>query len=208
MFGGMVETVGSVAAVRDSEGVRELLIAAPEIATELRGGASVAIDGACHTVTRVEGERFFVESVTTTLSRTIAGTYQVGSRLNLERALAFGDRVDGHLVQGHVDAVGSLLAIQEDGQTRLMDFHLPPVVAAVTVLRGSIAINGISLTVSTMPEPDICRVGVIPFTWEHTNLNALTLGAPVNLEGDLIGKHVGKMFAARDREAHIEAREP
>ena len=205
MFSGIIETVGTVESVDEAEGLRSISVCAPAIIAELGAGASVAIDGACHTVTRLEGDRFWVESVTTSLSRTIAGRYQVGHHLNLERALAFGDRLDGHLVQGHVDGVGSLVCSEEDGGTRLLDFQMPPAVAEVTVLRGSIAINGISLTVSTMPSPDVCRVGVIPFTWDHTNLRFLEPGAPVNLEGDLIGKHVGKMLAAREGASHIES---
>lgn len=205
MFSGIIEELGIVTAVEDREGLRRMCVRASETVSGLEEGASVAIDGACHTITGLEGDTFCVESVTTTLSRTIAGRYQIGNHLNLERALAFGGRVDGHFVQGHVDAVGSLVGIEEDGQTRLMDFFLPEVVAEVTVLRGSIAINGISLTVSTMPSPDVCRVGIIPFTWDHTNLRFLESGASVNLEGDLIGKHVCKMLAAREGASQNES---
>lgn len=205
MFSGIIEELGRVTAVEDGQGLRRLSVQASKITSGLEEGASVAIDGACHTVTGLEGDTFCVESVTTTLSRTIAGGYRVGSHLNLERALAFGGRVDGHFVQGHVDAVGSLVSIEEDGETKLMDFFLPEVVAEITVLRGSIAINGISLTVSTMPSADVCRVGIIPFTWDHTNLRFLEPGASVNLEGDLIGKHVGKMLAAREGLSHNDS---
>jgi riboflavin synthase len=205
MFGGIIEELGVVTTVEDREGLRVMGVRAVEIAPGLEEGESVAIDGACHTITGQEEDTFLVESVTTTLSRTIARGYRVGSHVNLERALAFGGRVDGHFVQGHVDAVGSLVGIEEDGETRLMDFYLPDVVADVTVLRGSIAINGISLTVSTMPSPDVCRVGIIPFTWDHTNLRFLEPGASVNLEGDLIGKHVCKMLAARKDARHNES---
>lgn len=205
MFSGIIEELGRVTAVEDGQGLRRLSVRASKITSGLEEGASVAIDGACHTVTGLEGDTFCVESVTTTLSRTIAGGYRVGSHLNLERALAFGGRVDGHFVQGHVDAVGSLVSIEEDGETKLMDFFLPEVVAEITVLRGSIAINGISLTVSTMPSADVCRVGIIPFTWDHTNLRFLEPGASVNLEGDLIGKHVGKMLAAREGLSHNDS---
>lgn len=205
MFSGIIEELGVVTSVEDREGLRRMWVRASEITPGLEAGASVAIDGACHTITALDGDTFCVESVTTTLSRTIAGGYQAGSRLNLERALVFGGRVDGHFVQGHVDAVGSLVGTEEDGETKLMDFVLPDVVAEVTVLRGSIAINGISLTVSTMPSAEVCRVGIIPFTWDHTNLRFLEAGASVNLEGDLIGKHVGKMLAAREGLSHHDS---
>ena len=205
MFSGIIEELGIVTVVEDRDGLRRMCVRASEIVSGLEVGASVAIDGACHTITGLEEDTFCVESMTTTLSRTIAAGYRVGDHLNLERALSVGGRVDGHFVQGHVDAMGSLVGIEEDGQTRLMDFLLPTVVAEVTVLRGSIAINGVSLTVSTMPSPGVCRVGIIPFTWDHTNLRLLEPGASVNLEGDLIGKHVGKMLAAREGASHNES---
>ena len=205
MFSGIIQELGIVTAVEDREGLRRMCVRASEIVSGLEVGASVAIDGACHTVTGLEEDTFCVESMTTTMSRTIAARYRVGNHLNLERALAFGGRVDGHFVQGHVDGVGSLVGIEEEGETRLMDFSLPSVVAEVTVPRGSIAINGVSLTVSTMPSPGVCRVGIIPFTWDNTNLRFLEAGASVNLEGDLIGKHVGKMLAAREGASHNES---
>ena len=205
MFSGIVEEVGTVRATREMDGARELEIDASVVLEDLQPGASVSLDGACHTVVEVLAGGFTVNSVGTTLSRTVAGDYIEGSPVNLERALAFGGRVDGHFVQGHVDAVGSLVGIEEEGETRLMDFDLPTVVAEVTVPRGSITINGVSLTVSTMPSPGVCRVGIIPFTWNHTNLRFLEPGASVNLEGDLIGKHVGKMLAAREGVSHHES---
>ena len=108
-----------------------------------------------------------------------------------------GARLDGHLVQGHVDGVGHLEATRPDGEYWLMDFRIPAEVAQATILHGSIALNGVSLTVSEMPGADVVRIGIIPFTWEHTNLGALAPGDPVNVEGDLIGKYVGRILAQR-----------
>jgi riboflavin synthase len=110
--------------------------------------------------------------------------------VNLERALALGDRLGGHLVQGHVDGVGEVTAVERDGEHVLLDVRLPEVVSEVTVLHGSIAMAGVSLTVNAMPEPDVAQVALIPFTWDHTTLRDLRPGDGVNLEGDMLGRFV------------------
>jgi riboflavin synthase len=196
MFTGIIETVGTVASVRERAGAREFVIRAPEISGEVRPGDSITVDGACQTAVRGDGESFVIETIGTTLSRTVAGDYRIGSRVNLERSMVLGGRLDGHLVQGHVDGVGRVLGVRQEGDYWLMDFQIPKVVAEVTILHGSIAINGISLTVNALPAEGQCQVGIIPFTWEHTNLSALKVGDRVNLEGDLIGKYVGKLLSA------------
>lgn len=197
MFTGIVETVGHIAEVESRGDARELGVRAPGFAEGLEPGDSVAVDGVCLTATRCQGSVFFVDAIGTTLSRTVAGRYDVGTPVNLERAMMLGQRVDGHLVQGHVDAVGSLTAISEADGFRLLDFALPRNVWEQTILHGSIAINGVSLTVNELTAPDACQVGIIPYTWEHTNLKHLRPGDPVNLEGDLIGKYVGRMLEGR-----------
>ncbi len=197
MFTGIVEEVGTVTGVRERAGVREIGIACPGIAPGLEPGASVAVDGACLTAVRVSADGFSVESIGTTLSRTVAGKYSAGSSVNLERAMVLGDRLEGHLVQGHVDGVGSLVSVRREGDWWLLDFEVPREVADGTILHGSIALNGVSLTVNALPGPDRVQVGIIPYTWEHTNLGGLRPGDPVNVEGDLIGKYVGKLLSAR-----------
>lgn len=199
MFTGIVEAVGVVREVEDLATTRRFWVEAPEIAPELRPGDSVAVDGACLTVVRSASGRFAVDVIGTTLARTVAGGYDEGARVNLERALRADSRLDGHLVQGHIDGVGHLVRCTMEGEFWLMDFRLPADVAALTVERGSVTINGVSLTVSAMPERDVCRIGVIPFTHAHTNLGGLRDGAAVNVEGDLIGKYVGKVLAERAR---------
>ena len=197
MFSGIVEEVGTVRATREMDGARELEIDAPVVVEDLEPGASVALDGACHTVVEVLAAGFTVNSVGTTLSRTVAAAYSEGSRVNLERAVAVGTRLDGHLVQGHVDAVGELIGLEEKGEYRLLDFRIPADVASQTILHGSISINGVSLTVNTLSDDHICQVAVIPYTWEHTNLRMLEPGGRVNVEGDLIGKYVRRMLPDR-----------
>jgi len=204
MFTGIVEEVGTVARVETRGDTREITIRAPGMAPDLGQGDSVAIDGACQTVVRTTADSFLVQSIGTTLSRTVAGHYRVGSRVNLERAMILGSRLDGHLVQGHVDAVGELAAVSESGGFRLMDFGVPSDVWGQTILHGSIAINGISLTVNALREPDGVQIGIIEHTWEHTNLKDLRPGDPVNLEGDLIGKYVGRMLASQGRHNGLE----
>ena len=197
MFTGLVEAVGRVTGTVDLEGGRQLSIEAPEITADLAVGDSVALDGACLTVTDQEGETFGVEAIGTTLARTVAGRYGPGSRVNLERALRVGDRIGGHFVQGHVDGLAELLRVQSAGEYRLMDFRVPAEVDEVTVLHGSITLNGVSLTVNALPAPGRCQVAIIPLTWERTNLALLQPGDLVNVEGDLIGKYVGRVLATR-----------
>lgn len=194
MFSGIVEEVGTVASIRELDGAREIRIDARAILDDLAPGGSISLDGACHTAVSVFEDGFTVQSIGTTLSRTVAGSYTEGSPVNLERSLAMGGRLDGHLVQGHVDGVGELVGVSEEGEYRLLDFRLPPAIAAQTILHGSIAINGVSLTVNVLLDDDVCQVGIIPFTWKHTNLGSLSLGDPVNVEGDMIGKYVRRML--------------
>lgn len=189
MFSGIVEAVGRVESVDPVANGRRLRIAAP-FAGELEAGASIAVEGVCLTATAVAGDGFETEAIATTLSRTTLGRLEVGDGVNLERALALGDRLDGHMVQGHVDAVGEVTAVERDGEHVLLDVRLPPVVAEVTVLHGSIAMAGVSLTVNAFPEEDVAQVALIPYTWDHTTLRDLTPGDGVNLEGDMIGRFV------------------
>lgn len=193
MFTGLVEAVGRVdGVVGDAEGSRISIEVA--FAPELSPGQSIAVDGACLTVTRVQASSFQVTAVPATLERTVAGRYKRGTLVNLERALQVGARLDGHLVQGHVDGLGTYLGQVEGVEGRRLRFRLPEAVARVTIPQGSVTLSGISLTVAAL-ESDVCTVAVIPHTWEHTNLSSLSSGESVNVEGDLIGKYVLKAQA-------------
>lgn len=196
MFTGIIETVGTIGSIREGAGARAFVIRAPEIAGKLKPGDSVSVDGACQTAVHNDENSFVIETIGTTLSRTVAGDYRVGSRVNLERSMVMGGRLDGHLVQGHVDAVGRVVGVRREGDYWLMDFLMPEVVSMVTILHGSIAVNGVSLTVNALPQEAQCQVGIIPFTWNHTNLGSLKPGDRVNLEADLIGKYVAKLLSA------------
>jgi len=196
MFTGIIETIGTIHSVREKSGAREFVITAPEISGELKPGDSITVDGACQTAIRNDDQTFAIETIGTTLSRTVAGEYRVGSRVNLERSMVLGGRLDGHLVQGHVDGVGRMVSVRQEGDYWLLDFQVPDLVAGVTILHGSITINGVSLTVNALPREGQCQVGIIPFTWDHTNLGSLKPGDSVNLEGDLVGKYVAKILSS------------
>lgn len=197
MFSGIVETIGTIADIEDLESTRRFFVSVDAFGDDVAIGDSVAVDGACLTATRVSAEGFAVDVIGTTLGRTIAGEYVEGSRVNLERALLASARLDGHVVQGHVDGVGRLLRSEPDGEYWTMDFALPSEVHAETIVRGSVTLNGVSLTVSELLPDDAVRIGIIPHTHAHTNLGTLQPGDPVNVEGDVIGKYVARILAKR-----------
>jgi riboflavin synthase len=197
MFKGIVEATGVVVHAEDLDTTRRFTVEAPTLMGGVTPGDSIAVDGACFTAISVATDTFTVDAIGTTLERTIAGGYQEGSRVNLERAMVLGRRIDGHLVQGHVDSVGQFIHSEKDGEYWTMDFRVPAEVYDLTVLHGSITLNGVSLTVSELSPDRVCRIGVIPFTYQHTNLGDLTPDAPVNIEGDMIGKYVAKILGSR-----------
>ncbi|MBT8487586.1 MAG: riboflavin synthase [Gemmatimonadetes bacterium] len=200
MFTGIVETTGRVVEVQKRESTSRLRFGAPTIAGDLGLGDSVAVDGACLTVTELSPDEFSVDVIGTTLDRTVAGMYGPGARVNLERAARLNARIDGHLVQGHVDGIGHLRRRVKSGEYWLLDFDIPTEILDLTVEHGSITLNGVSLTVSELLPESGVRIGVIPYTYEHTNLGELEEGSPVNVEGDLIGKYVARILSARGRD--------
>lgn len=195
MFTGLVENVGTVVSREPLEGGMRFRLAAPGLAAHLSDGESVALDGVCHTVFGVDEstESFEFESIRTTLSRTTLGEFEPGRRVNLERAIRAGDPMGGHLVQGHVDGTGELTEVETAGETVFLRVRLPGEVQRLTVLYGSIAIDGISLTVNRLIE-DVAEVAIIPYTFEHTNVGRLRAGDRVNLEADMIGKYVDRLL--------------
>lgn len=193
MFTGIIEAVGRVEDVEVRADGRRMVISAPGLAAELAEGESISVAGACQTVVEPGDERFMVVTIGTTIARTTLGELAPGSRVNLERALALGDRLSGHLVQGHVDAVGTVRSCDRSGDPVLLDVEVPAIVADTTVLHGSIAIDGVSLTVNALPGPGLVQVALIPYTLEHTTLDSLVPGSRVNLEADMIGKYVHQL---------------
>ncbi|MFO7259757.1 MAG: riboflavin synthase [bacterium] len=190
MFTGIVEEVGRVRRVAPHGGGLRLEIEAERVLERLRRGDSIAVDGVCQTVVDIDAAGFAVIAVAPTLAVTTLGSFGPGRRVNLERALALGDRLGGHIVQGHVDGLGTVLALEPKGEHVILDVRLPDAVAEVSVPRGSICVNGVSLTIQELPAPDVARIALVPYTWDHTALRDLRPGDAVNLEGDMIGKFV------------------
>lgn len=188
MFTGLIGAVGSVEEAVPADGGMRMAIRSPW--RRLNAGESIAVDGACLTVETSSGGRFTVHIVATSLERTAFGAYAAGRRVNLERALRASDRLGGHLVQGHVDGVGTVESVVQAADATLMDIAVPPAVAQVSVLLGSITVDGVSLTVNALPRPGAVQVSLIPFTLQHTTLGARRPGDRVHLEGDAIGKYV------------------
>ena len=195
MFTGIVTARGRVAQVSRANGRLKLAIEAPY--PDLAPGESVAVNGACLTVAERQPGRFTVDVIVTTRGRTRLADLREGDAVNLERALALGDRLGGHLVQGHVDGVGEVVVVREDADALILDLRIPEDVAEVTVLHGSITVDGVSLTVSALPGPSQVEVALVPYTREHTTLGTLAAGDRVHVEGDMIGKFVRQLMRGR-----------
>lgn len=199
MFTGIVTEVGRVTAVERDADRLAFRVEAPY--DDLVQGESIAVSGACLTVVARGDGWFRVEAVVTTRGRTWFGGLQVGDKVNLERSLSLGDRLGGHFVQGHVDAVGTVRRVVAEADAVLVDVEVPDEIAELTVPHGSIAFDGVSLTVNEMPEPSVVQVALIPHTLEHTTLGTWQPGDPVHLEGDMIGKYVRQLLRDRCGEA-------
>jgi len=193
MFTGIVEAVGKIADLaRAGESVR-LTIAAPGIAEDVRLGDSVAITGVCLTVTEIAPPHLSFDAVYETMRKTTLSTLLVGDPVNLERALPVGGRLGGHIVQGHVDGTGRVASIRPVGNSWFIYIDAAPDLMRYIVTKGSVALDGISLTVAES-EDRTFAVSIIPHTWEHTNLQHKRAGDLVNIECDILGKYVEKLL--------------
>jgi len=196
MFSGIIEELGTVRAARPEGGGRRLTVAA-RLASELKIDQSVSINGVCHTVVDLPEGAFSVTSVEETLSKTNIGVLASGDRVNLERSVAPTGRLDGHIVQGHVDATGEILAVERLETSHLFSIGFDDEFASMIVPVGSIAVDGISLTVARLGI-DLFQVALIPYTFEVTNVATWTPGRKVNLEFDVIGKYVIRWLERRE----------
>ena len=198
MFTGIIEEVGRVRSVHPLGGGLRLRIAA-SFAQELRVDQSVSVSGACQTVVAVEGDAFEVVSIEETLRKTNLGALREGASVNLERAMRPGDRLDGHLVQGHVDATGILQGMKQEATSRLYRVQVPREYAPFVIEAGSIALDGISLTVARL-EDEHLSVAIIPHTLQQTAIEAnWRPGAAINLEFDMLGKYAIRWMETRFR---------
>ena len=196
MFTGLVENVGEVSAVEHEDGGVRLRVATP-LAAELRPGDSVAVNGVCLTAVEAEAGGFRAEVMAETLRRSSLGPLAGGDRVNLELPLRAGDRLGGHIVQGHVDGLGTVVKATDEGFARLVRVNAPPELLRYVVAKGSIAVDGVSLTVSAVDD-DSFTVSLIPETLERTTLGAARPGRVLNLEADVLAKHVEKLIADRE----------
>ena len=193
MFNGLIEARGAVSELTPIPDGFRVMVTTP-LAADLALGESIAVNGVCLTVVETDSERFAAEISPETLRVTTLRIVQVGHSVNLERSMRADARIGGHFVQGHVDAVGQVNAIDHESDFHRVTVTFPPELAPYLVNKGSVAVDGISLTVAALEKGKIV-VQIVPFTWEHTNLSNKTVGETVNLECDIIGKYVVRAMA-------------
>jgi len=194
VFTGLIDDVGTIERVAATSAGREFRVRCRY--DDLADGESIAVNGACLTVLRRGPGWFSVAAVSTTVERTTMAAWQAGRRVNLERALRAGDRLGGHLVQGHVDGVARVTAVRTAGDARLIDLALPAGLGELMVHHGSIAVDGVSLTVNDLPAPEVVQLSLIDYTLRHTTLDTLADGDVVHVEADMIGKYVQRLLGA------------
>ena len=204
MFTGIIEEVGRVARIEQRGENRRITIAAKNVGKELKAGDSVAVSGVCLTALDIKPGSFCADLAPETWVRTSFSRIEEGALVNLELPMKADGRFGGHIVQGHVDGVGKLIALERiaDSENWWLRLELPSEVEKYTVYKGSLSIEGISLTVAEL-EGGVCTIAVIPHTVEMTNLNSLKPGDPVNLEADLIAKYVEKMMTGEPAESRL-----
>ena len=194
MFTGLIEEVGSVIAVGASKNGNQLKIAAPHVAKKIRHGDSLAVNGCCLTLSSHRGEELVFDLLDETIARTNLKKLRQKQPVNLERAVAGMERFGGHFVQGHIDCVSPVIAYQKSGVDFRLEIELPKAFAHYVACKGSIAVNGISLTVAEVLSKSFV-VWIIPYTKAHTNLDQVRVGDPMNLEFDILAKYVERMLA-------------
>lgn len=202
MFTGLVEEVGECLWLRSTPKAIQLTLVSRKISRRVHTGDSIAVNGCCLTVSSHRGENLVFDVLQETLDRTNLGALRQGSPVNLERALAADARLGGHFVQGHIDGAARVLSVTERERDLKLEFELPAEFARYVAWKGSIAVNGVSLTVAELAEESFA-VWVIPHTRDETNLNALKEGDRVNLEFDLLAKYTERLLAARGTAAGV-----
>jgi riboflavin synthase len=195
MFTGLVEAVGRIERIDESSSGRRLQVATV-LGRELQAGDSIATSGVCLTVTAADSSGFAADVSPETLRVTSFGSLEPGRPVNLERPLKAQDRLGGHFVLGHVDAVGRVAAIRQDGEAYWVEIEYPSHLSNLLISKGSVAVDGVSLTVASLDERCF-GLQLIPYTWEHTSLKYLKIGDPVNLEADVLGKYVARLVDSR-----------
>ena len=192
MFTGIIETIGEIANLQ-TQGENLHIEVKTSLASEVKIDQSISHNGICLTVVEATEDSYIVTAIKETLDKTNLGELKMGDQVNLERAMQLGDRLDGHIVQGHIDQIGICTEIKEADGSWYFSFSYDPLLSNITIEKGSITINGVSLTVVNSKENEF-SVAIIPYTYQHTNFNQLKNGARVNLEFDVVGKYVKRLM--------------
>ncbi|MEH6536764.1 MAG: riboflavin synthase [Psychroserpens sp.] len=195
MFTGIIEGLGTVTNLKNEQGNLHLTVAS-QMTSELKIDQSVAHNGICLTVVDISADNYTVTAIKETITKTNISDLNIGDAINLERAMKLGDRLDGHIVQGHVDQVGTCENIKEENGSWFFTFSYDDSSGNVTIEKGSATVNGVSLTVVNS-EKNRFSVAIIPYTYEHTNFKHFKIGSKVNLEFDVLGKYIQKLHEAR-----------
>jgi riboflavin synthase len=193
MFTGIIETLGVIQEIKNDKDNVHITIAS-SITDELQIDQSVAHNGICMTVVAINKNFYTVTAIGETIKKTNISYWQIGDSINLERAMKLGDRLDGHIVQGHVDQVGNCIIVKETNGSWYYTFEYDESLGNITIEKGSITVNGVSLTVVDSRKNEF-SVAIIPYTFEHTNFKNFKVGVKVNLEFDMIGKYVSRLYA-------------
>ena len=199
MFTGIIETLGLIEEIRKEEDNLHITISS-SITNELKIDQSVAHNGVCLTVVGIENDKYTVTAIKETILKTNLGEWRIADVVNLERAMKLGDRLDGHIVQGHVDQIGFCKSIEESNGSWYFTFEYDAALNNLTIEKGSITINGVSLTVVNSKDNEF-SVAIIPYTYEHTNFKKFKVGTKINLEFDVIGKYVTKLYSIKNEKA-------
>lgn len=195
MFTGIIETLGTVQEIRNEGGNLHVSINS-SITKELKIDQSVSHNGVCLTVVDLKNDTYTVTAIQETIEKTNLGNWKKGDSINLERAMKLGDRLDGHIVQGHVDQIGTCISVKDANGSWYYTFEYDEKISNITIEKGSITVNGVSLTVVNSKKNEF-SVAIIPYTFEHTNFKNFVVGTKINLEFDVIGKYVSRLFANR-----------
>lgn len=195
MFTGIIEGLGTIEAVKPSGEAKQCAVVADFDLDGTRLGDSIAVNGACLTVVRLQGRRFVADVSPETVCKTTFGTARVGERVNLERALRLSDRLDGHLVSGHVDGIGHLIKHETLATAIILTFEVPPELGRYMIKKGSVAVDGVSLTINDC-DTDHFQVSIIPHTAQITTVGLKNVGDAVNVETDIIGKYIERFVTA------------
>lgn len=195
MFTGIIETLGNIKDLKKEDDNLHITVSST-ITNELKIDQSVAHNGVCLTVVAIDNDTFTVTAIKETILKTNLGDWKVGDLINVERAMKLGDRLDGHIVQGHVDQTGICKSIEESNGSWYFTFDYDNTFSNITIEKGSITVNGVSLTVVNSKENEF-SVAIIPYTYEHTNFKNFKIGTKINLEFDVVGKYVARLYSLK-----------